>query len=90
VGSAQRLYDKKFQGSSKLLSRIGSNCGDDGDCEEMARKELGCEKKDFTCYLKLQWYCYKSVAWIRQVKTENPSVYATVKCVETAVALCCL
>jgi hypothetical protein len=40
----------------------------------MGRKELECGKKYFMCDLKLlvQWDCYKSVARIRLVKTENP------------------
>jgi hypothetical protein len=32
------------------------------------------------CHLKFQCDCYKSVARIRLLKTENPSVCATVNC----------
>jgi hypothetical protein len=41
-------------------------------------------QEDFMCKLKLQWDCYKSVARLRLVKTENLSAWATVnwKCVE--------
>jgi hypothetical protein len=44
------------------------------------------------CDLKLQWVCYKSVAWTRLVKTENPSVWAAVTCkvCRIAIALYCL
>jgi hypothetical protein len=37
-------------------------------------------KEDFMCDWKWQWDCYKSVAMIRLVKTENPSEYVTVNC----------
>jgi hypothetical protein len=39
--------------------------------EETAREELGCEKKTLRV-AQWQWDCYKSVARIRLVKTENP------------------
>jgi hypothetical protein len=37
-------------------------------------------KEDFMCDLKWQWDCYKSVAWIRLLKAENPSTCVTVNC----------
>jgi hypothetical protein len=37
-------------------------------------------KERFICDLKLQWGYYESVARIRLVKTENPSVCVTVNC----------
>jgi hypothetical protein len=44
----------------------------------MARKELGGDKK--TSCVELQWDCYKSVARIRLVKTENPTACVTLNC----------
>jgi hypothetical protein len=37
-------------------------------------------KEDFKYGLKCQWDCYKSVARIRLVKTENPIACVTVNC----------
>jgi hypothetical protein len=50
-----------------------------GGWEVMARKELGCAKK-ISCVLQWQWDCYKSVAMMQLMKTENPSAYVTVYC----------
>jgi hypothetical protein len=46
-------------------------------------------QEDIMCELKLQWDCDKSVARIRLVMTENPSVCATVnwKVCRIAIAL---
>jgi hypothetical protein len=56
------------------------------------KKEIRVRKEDFTCDLKWQWDCYKSVARIRLLKTENPSEYLTVNCkvCRSAIALFCL
>jgi hypothetical protein len=43
-------------------------------------KGIRLRKEDSMCDLKWQWYCYKSVAWIRLVKTEKPSACWTVNC----------
>jgi hypothetical protein len=58
------------------------------DWEEMARKELVCEKK-FSCVLQWQWDSYKCLPRIRRVKTENISACVTVSCKEcrSAIAL---
>jgi hypothetical protein len=37
-------------------------------------------KEDFVCDLKWHWDCYKSVARIRLVKSENPGACVTVNC----------
>jgi hypothetical protein len=62
-----------------------------GSCRIEARKESGCDKKT-SCMLQWQWDCYKSVARIRLVKTENPSACATVNCeaCTSVIALYCL
>jgi hypothetical protein len=44
------------------------------------KKWIGLRKEDFMCDLKWHWDCYKSVAWIRLVKAENPSACAAVNC----------
>jgi hypothetical protein len=49
----------------------------EGDCEVMARKELGCAKK--TSYVIWNYHeCDKFVARIRLVKYEDPSACVTV------------
>jgi hypothetical protein len=44
------------------------------------KKGIGLRKEDFMCDLKLQWDFYKYVAWLRLVKTENPSACVAVNC----------
>jgi hypothetical protein len=55
-------------------------------------KGISLWKEDFMCDLKWQWDCYKSVAWMRLVKTENTSACVTVNCklCRSAIALYCL
>jgi hypothetical protein len=44
------------------------------------KKRIRWCKEDLMCYLKLQCDCFKSVARIRLVKTENRSACVTVNC----------
>jgi hypothetical protein len=56
----------------------------ESDCEEMAKKELDCDKKA-ACVI---WSCsetYKSIARIKFVKAKNPSVCV---CVRVCVCAC--
>jgi hypothetical protein len=56
------------------------------------KKGISLCKEDFMCDLKIQWDCYKSVARIRLVKTEDPSACVTVnwKVCRSAIVLYCL
>jgi hypothetical protein len=63
------------------LSRTGSSSGDGSPrwLRRNGKKGIRRCKEDFLYVLKWQWRCYKSVARIRLVKTENIIVCVTVK-----------
>jgi hypothetical protein len=58
--------------SWQLQRRIGDGSG--RWLRRNGKKWIRLCKEDSVCDLKLQWDCYKSVARIRLVKTENPIV----------------
>jgi hypothetical protein len=76
------------------LSRILSSSGDGSRrwLRRNCKKWMRLCKEDFICDSKLQWDGYKSVARIRQVKTENTNACAKVNCevCRSAIALYCL
>jgi hypothetical protein len=80
-GSIMRLYNEDLMQLESELSWVLdlAVAAENWDSQQsrrlriMAWKELDCAKKT-SCVLQWQWDCYKSIARIRLVKTENPSV----------------
>jgi hypothetical protein len=55
--------------------------------QNSSKKGVRLWEEDFMCDLKLQWDCYKSVAWIRLVKTENPRACVPLNCKVCRIAI---
>jgi hypothetical protein len=81
-GPCRRVIKGQKSRLRELFSRIWSSSGDSSRrwLRRNGKKEIRLCKEDFICDLKWELNCYKSVAWIRLVKTENLSACVTVKC----------
>jgi hypothetical protein len=81
----------KGQRRSFELSRNGSILRN-WQLQNNGKKGIRLWQEDLACGFELQWDCYKSVARIRLVKTENYSACITVDCkvCRSAVTLYCM